>query len=75
MQHWLWVHFGINSGIIGAAFKAGSAQKLSNSIPLLRLGILAGREALKSGEALGVPMPHFKSLKPYVDNPPVLHSA
>lgn len=136
MQRWLWVHFAINSGIIGAAFKAGSAQKLLNSIPLLRTGILAGREALevcrargvnvdsfedaksfylpvwiaaagvwymmksnlparkimethtavdelqaiyrdvlKSGEALGVPMPHFKSLKPYVDNPPVLHGA
>lgn len=136
MRHWLWVHFAINSGIIGAAFKAGSAQKLLNSIPLLRTGILAGREALevcrargvnvdsfedaksfylpvwiaaagvwymmksnlparkimethtavdelqaiyrdvlKSGEALGVPMPHFKSLKPYVDNPPVLHGA
>jgi len=134
MQQWLWVHFAINSGIIGAAFKAGSAQKLLNSIPLLRTGILAGREALevcrargvnvdsfedaksfylpvwlaaagvwymmktnlparkimethtavdelqviyrdvlKSGEDLGVPMPHFKSLKPYVDNPPVLN--
>ncbi|MBE7433288.1 MAG: ketopantoate reductase family protein [Anaerolineales bacterium] len=134
MQHWLWVHFAINSGIIGAAFKAGSAQKLLNSIPLLRKGILAGREALevcrargvnvdsfedaksfylpvwlaavgvwymmktnlparkimethtavdelqviyrdvlKSGEERGIPMPHFKSLKPYVDNPPALH--
>lgn len=133
MQHWLWVHFAINSGIIGAAFKAGSAQKLLNSIPLLRTGILAGREALevcrargvsverfedaksfslpvwlaaagvwymmksnlparkimethtavdelqviyrdvlKSGDALGVDMPHFKSLKEYVDNPPKL---
>lgn len=47
MQRWLWVHFAINSGIIGAAFKAGSAQKLLNSIPLLRTGILAGREALE----------------------------
>lgn len=134
MQQWLWVHFAINSGIIGAAFKAGSAQRLLNSIPLLRKGILAGREALdvcrargvnlerfedaksfylpvwiaaagvwymmksnlparkimethtavdelqviyrdvlKTGEELGVPMPHFKSLKPYVDNPPTLH--
>ena len=132
-RHWLWVHFAINSGIIGAAFKAGSAQKLLNSIPLLRTGILAGREALevcrargvsvegfedaksfylpawlaavgfwymmksnlparkimethtavdelqviyrdvlKTGEALNIPMPHFKSLKSYVDNPPKL---
>lgn len=119
--------------IVGAAFKAGSAQKLLNSIPLLRTGILAGREALevcrargvsvnafedakpfylpswlaaagvwtmmknnlparkimethtavdelqviyrdvlKTGEALNVPMPHFKSLQSYVDNPPRL---
>ena len=133
MQHWLWVHFAINSRIIGAAFKAGSAQKLLTSTPILRTSILAGREALevcrargvdafedtrsfylpvwlaavgvwymmktnlparkimetqtavdelqviyrdvlKLGEALNVPMPHFKSLEPYVDNPPVLHN-
>lgn len=134
MQHWLWVHFAINSGIIGSAFKAGSASKLLHSIPHLRQGILAGREALavcrargvdvdsfedskpfylpawlgatavwfmmktnlparkimethtavdelqviyrdvlKSGEELGVPMPHYLSLKSYVDNPPELH--
>jgi 2-dehydropantoate 2-reductase len=133
MQHWLWVHFAINSGIIGSAFKAGSAAKLLNSIPHLRKGILAGREALavcrargvnvdsfedtksfylpvwlgaaavwfmmktnlparkimethtavdelqviyrdvlKTGEVLGIPMPHFQSLKQYVDNPPQL---
>ncbi|MCC6568415.1 MAG: ketopantoate reductase family protein [Anaerolineales bacterium] len=133
MEHWLWVHFAINSGIIGAAFKAGSAPKLLNSISHLRIGILAGREALavcrargvnvdafedaksfylpawlgatavwfmmktnlparkimethtavdelqviyrdvlKTGEELGVPMPHYLSLKNYVDNPPAL---
>ena len=30
------------------------------------------RDVLKTGEGLGVPMPHFKSLKGYVDNPPKL---
>ena len=30
------------------------------------------RDVLKTGEALGVSMPHFKSLKSYVDNPPNL---
>ena len=28
------------------------------------------RDVLRTGEALGVSMPHFKSLKRYVDNPP-----
>jgi 2-dehydropantoate 2-reductase len=41
MLHWLWVHFAINSGIIAAAFKAGGATELLNSIPRLRDGILA----------------------------------
>ena len=132
MLHWLWVHFAINCGIIGAAFKAGGASELLNSIPNLRKGILAGREALavcqargvdvkayddakafyqpawlgaaavwlmmktngparrswrrhtavdelqhmycdllQTGEQLLVPMPHYKSLQPYVDQPRV----
>jgi 2-dehydropantoate 2-reductase len=132
MLHWLWVHFAINCGIIGAAFKAGGAAKLLNSIPNLRKGILAGREALavcqargvnvkafgdaksfylpgwfgatavwfmmqgnlparkimethtavdelqamycdlwKTGEELAVPMPHYQSLKTYVDHPQI----
>ncbi|MCE1252592.1 MAG: hypothetical protein LWX83_03470 [Anaerolineae bacterium] len=54
MLHWLWVHFAINCGIIGAAFKAGGARELLNSIPNLRLGILAGRDALKVCAARGV---------------------
>jgi 2-dehydropantoate 2-reductase len=130
--HWLWVHFAINCGIIGAAFKAGGARELLNSLPALRKGILAGREALEvcrkrgvdveafqdaksfmapawlgaamvwvmmksnqparkiferhtaieelqqmyhdlleSGSQLNVPMPHYASLKEYVDNPAV----
>jgi 2-dehydropantoate 2-reductase len=130
MLHWLWVHFAINCGIIGAAFKAGGAPELLNSISNLRKGILAGREALavcqargvdvrayddakafyqpawlgaavvwlmmktnglarkimerhtavdelqrmyhdllQTGEQLMVPMPHYKSLQPYVDHP------
>jgi len=30
------------------------------------------RDVLRTGEAPGVSMPHFKSLKGYVDNPPKL---
>lgn len=135
MLHWLWVHFAINCGIIGAAFKAGGAKELMNSISNLRQGILAGRDALavceahgvdthafkdassfylptilgavtvwlmmklngparkimerhtavdelqrmyydllKTGEQLNVNMPYYRSLKSYVDNPPVLKS-
>jgi 2-dehydropantoate 2-reductase len=54
IQHWLWVHFAINSGIIGAAFKAGGAPQLLNSIPRLHDAILAGREALAVCAARGV---------------------
>ena len=32
------------------------------------------RDVLKTGKELGVPMPHYLSLKSYVDNPPVLHN-
>jgi 2-dehydropantoate 2-reductase len=54
MLHWLWVHFAINCGIIAAAFKAGGARELLNSISFLRLGILAGREALAVCQQRGV---------------------
>jgi 2-dehydropantoate 2-reductase len=52
--HWLWVHFAINCGIIAAAFKAGGARELLNSIPNLQLGILGGREALAVCQQRGV---------------------
>jgi 2-dehydropantoate 2-reductase len=52
--HWLWVHFAINCGIIGAAFQAGGSKELLNSIVYLRKGILAGREALAVCQARGV---------------------
>jgi 2-dehydropantoate 2-reductase len=135
MLHWLWVHFAINCGIIASAFKAGGATDLLNSIPALRTGILAGREALavcaargvdvkayedaqafyqqawlgaaavwfmmktneparkimethtavdelqrmysdllKTGEVLNVPMPLYKSLEPFVDQP-IVHGS
>ncbi len=129
--HWLWVHFAINSGVIGAAFKARGAAELLNSVPRLHDAILAGRDALavcqargvdvkafedakafyqpawlgamaiwfmmknnkparkimethtavdelqqiyfdvlKTGDALGIEMPHYRALKPFVENPP-----
>ena len=54
MLHWLWVHFAINSGIIGAAFKAGGARELLKSVLSLRAGILAARDALAVCRARGV---------------------
>jgi 2-dehydropantoate 2-reductase len=65
MVHWLWVHFAINSGIIGAAFKAGGASQLLNSIPNLRKGILAGREALSICRARGVDVKSFDDAKSF----------
>ena len=65
MIHWLWVHFAINSGIIGAAFKAGGASELLNSIPNLRKGILAGREALAVCQARGVDVKSFDDAKSF----------
>jgi 2-dehydropantoate 2-reductase len=65
MQHWLWVHFAINSGIIGAAFRAGGAAELLNSIAHLRKGILAGREALAVCRARGVDVNSFPDAKSF----------
>jgi 2-dehydropantoate 2-reductase len=65
MLHWLWVHFAINSGIIAAAFKAGGAKELLNSIPNLRLGILAGREALAVCQARGVDVRAYEDAKSF----------
>jgi 2-dehydropantoate 2-reductase len=65
MIHWLWVHFAINSGIIGAAFQAGGASELLNSIPNLRKGILAGREALSVCQARGVDVKSFDDAKSF----------
>ena len=63
--HWLWVHFAINCGVISAAFKARGAKELLNSIPNLRLGILAGREALEVCRARGVDVQSFADAKSF----------
>jgi 2-dehydropantoate 2-reductase len=65
MVQWLWVHFAINCGIIGAAFKAGGASELLNSILNLRKGILAGREALAVCQARGVEIKDFDDAKSF----------
>jgi 2-dehydropantoate 2-reductase len=65
MLHWLWVHFAINCGIIGSAMRAGSAVRLLNSVPDLRKGILAGREALEVCKARGVDVKSFADTKPF----------
>jgi 2-dehydropantoate 2-reductase len=61
--HWLWVHFAINCGIIAAAFKAGGAHQLLNSVSHLRLGILAGREALAVCRARGVDVESYEDAR------------
>jgi 2-dehydropantoate 2-reductase len=65
IQHWLWVHFAINSGVIGAAFKAGGATQLLNSIPRLRDAILAGRDALAVCQARNVNIKNFSDAKAF----------
>lgn len=64
--HWLWVHFAINCGIIAAAFKAGGARQLLDSVPALRQGILAGREALAVCRARGVDVDAFEDAKSFM---------
>ena len=71
IKHWLWVHFAINSGVIGAAFKAGGAKQLLNSIPRLREAILAGREALEVCKARGVRIKDFEDARAFY-YPPLL---
>jgi 2-dehydropantoate 2-reductase len=66
MLHWLWVHFAINAGIIGSAFKARGARELLDSIAGLRLGILAGREALAVCAARGVDVGAFEDAKSFM---------
>ncbi len=65
MLHWLWVHFAINCGIIGAAIKAGGSSQLLNSIGNFRTGILAGREALTVCKARGVDVDSFEDAKSF----------
>lgn len=65
MEHWLWVHFAINSGVIGAAFKAGGASQLLNSIPRLQEAIMAGRDALEVCKARGVAVNDFDDAKAF----------
>jgi len=65
IQHWLWVHFAINSGVIGAAFEAGGATQLLNSVPRLLDAILAGREALEVCKARGVDVQAFDDAKAF----------
>lgn len=65
IQHWLWVHFAINGGVIGAAFKAGGATQLLNSIARLHDAILAGRDALAVCQERGVDVQAFDDAKAF----------
>jgi len=65
MLHWLWVHFAINCGVIGAAFEAGGATELLNSIRHLQKAILAGRDALSVCQARGVNVASFQDAKSF----------
>jgi 2-dehydropantoate 2-reductase len=65
IQHWLWVHFAINSAMIGAALKAGGAPELLKSLPRLHDAILAGREALAVCAARGVAVAAFADTKAF----------
>jgi 2-dehydropantoate 2-reductase len=65
IEHWLWVHFAINSGVIAAAFKAGGATQLLNSIPRLHDAILAGRDALAVCKMRGVNVLGFADAKAF----------
>ena len=65
MLHWLWVHFAINCGVIGAAFEAGGATELLNSIRNLQKAILAGRDALSVCQARGVNVASFQDARSF----------
>lgn len=69
IRDWLWVHFAINSGVIAAAFKAGGASQLLNSIPRLRDAILAGRDALEICKRRGVKVEDFEDAKAFYQSP------
>ncbi|NMB55399.1 MAG: ketopantoate reductase family protein [Leptolinea sp.] len=69
IKHWLWVHFAINSGVIGAAFKAGGASQLLSSIPRLCDAILASREALEICKRRGVNVQAFEDAKAFYQSP------
>lgn len=58
---WVWIHMGINAGVISTALKCGSANAFMGSAKALREGVLTMREGLAVVRARGV------DLKPYND--------
>jgi 2-dehydropantoate 2-reductase len=65
IRDWLWTHFAINAGVIGAAFKAGSARWLVSSTLALHEAILAARDGLAVCRARGVDLSRQEDVRTF----------
>ena len=66
---WLWVHHAINAGGIGIALWAGGIAEATRSLKIMRLGVLAIREALDVVAARGVDLKYYSDAKSILNGP------
>lgn len=69
MIQWLWVHQGINSGMIGSALYAGGLGAMAGDRKWLYFMVRAVRESLSVTAARGVDLSAYSDAKPFMDDP------
>lgn len=66
---WLWVHQGINSGMIGAALVAGGLRRMAEDRARLVFMARAVRESLAVVAARGVDLGAYPDVEPFLNQP------
>ncbi len=69
MIQWLWVHQGINSGMIGSALYAGGLRATAADRKWLDFMVRAVRESLSVTTARGVDLGAYPDTAPFLDEP------
>jgi 2-dehydropantoate 2-reductase len=69
MIQWLWVHQGINSGMIGTALYAGGLEAMASDRKWLDFMVRAVRESLSVVAARGVDLSAYPDAAPFLDDP------
>jgi 2-dehydropantoate 2-reductase len=69
MIEWLWVHQGINSGMIGSALYAGGLGATASDRKWLEYMVRAVRESLSVTAARGVDLSAYPDTTPFLDDP------
>jgi ketopantoate reductase len=66
---WLWIHYAISAGLIGAALYAGGLEEIFTSPDIERLVVPAVQDALHVLEKRGVDITQYPDAEPFLKQP------